>query len=110
MIFGKIRIKSKLINIVASSTFAMYLFHHQPVILFKIIKPTTLYIDTLCEDTLVKFSVLAVFTLVIIIVTIVVDQMIRPIVMWLESSVSDAVIKVSKTYQLTFGTENKLIN
>ena len=91
LIFGKMQIRSTAINAIATSSFAMYLFHHNPIVLHKIIWPLTLYLDSAVGGAFLLFVALILLTIVIIIATIVVDRIIRPFAKLLETKASSII-------------------
>ena len=103
MLFGKIQIRSTTINTIATSTFAMYLFHHNPIILYKIIKPLTIYLDTALGGAISLFFALVLLTVAIMMVTIAVDCFIRPTTKFLENMVSSSIEHLSHNVFLKDG-------
>lgn len=103
MIFGKMQIRSTAINSIATSTFAMYLFHHNPIVLYKIIKPLTLSIDSAFGGAFVEFIALILLSIVIIMVTVIVDRLIRPIYSLLETWISSLIVRLSPIVSLKNG-------
>ena len=91
LIFGKMEVQSTAINAIATSTFAMYLFHHNPVVLYKIIKPITLYFDSAIGGIVFRFIALILLTIIIMIVTVFVDRLIRPLYIFLGNKLSSLI-------------------
>lgn len=73
-LFGKMNFQSSAVNWVASSTFATYLIHRNPVFIERVLKPITLWIDfgpfSICEE----IAILLLFSLAVYIICILIDK------------------------------------
>lgn len=78
MIFGKIKVKSRIINYIAASTFSIYILHGQPA-LFDLQMNTVKYLYHQIGYGISFFIVLALFSLFVMILSIVIDKCCAPI-------------------------------
>ena len=80
MIFGKLNFRSKAVNWVASSVFAVYLIHYHPVILNDIIRPVADYILNICNySPIAVIPLFFVYAIIIFVVCIMIDKIMQPI-------------------------------
>lgn len=103
LIFGKLQIRSTIINVVATSTFSMYLIHQNPVILERIIEPLTRSLDSAVSGVFYEFIALTLLTIVIILVAIIIDQLIRPLYRCLETWLSSLIERLFPVSSLKNG-------
>lgn len=80
MIIGKLRFKSRFVNWMGASVFAVYLIHYHPIVLEIIIKPIANYIQTLCgnmpEGVIPMYFL---FAIVIFWTCIIIDKCFQPL-------------------------------
>ena len=79
LLFSRLHFKSKLVNWLAGSGFAIYILHHQHFVLYKLIGPVVLFLYG--EHNLPIFLIfyLGLFSFVIMFVCIVIDKIFEPL-------------------------------
>jgi len=78
-IFSKFHFNNKVINYISSSMFAVYLIHHQPLILNKIGELSN-YLDKTALNKISLLGSLLLLTLIILIISVLIDKIISPII------------------------------
>ena len=79
LIFGKMRFKSRLINTLASSVFAVYVIHHQHYILYSILGPAVLKVHNMISQPILFLLCLCAGGLVVMFVCIGIDKLFSPL-------------------------------
>ena len=89
LLFSKIRISSPVVNYLSGSVFVIYIFHHQSLIVNKLLHPVVMDVYNKFSNSpfLVLFS-LACITLVVMLISIIIDKLLSPINVRLVSIVS----------------------
>ena len=78
--FGKMQFRSKVVNGLATSVFAIYLLHFNPIIFDKCIKPCAEYVLSICDNN--PFGVIPLFlvlTLIIYLACTFIDMILHPL-------------------------------
>ena len=79
LIFSRVKIKSKSINWLSASVLAVYVIHQQPLVLFTGIQPFIERIYELSKSVVGVLSLVAVFSLVVLFFSILIDKILNPI-------------------------------
>ena len=79
LIFSKMKFTSTIVNSLGGSVFAVYIVHHQHLILYNIIHPLALKIYAYDSTPLVLLANLSIMTIVIMIISIGLDKALTPI-------------------------------
>ena len=79
LIFSRVKIKSKSINWLSASVFAVYVIHQQPLVLFIGIQPFIERIYELSNSMVGVLSLVAFFSLVVLFSSILIDKILNPI-------------------------------
>ena len=79
MLFSKMDFKSKYVNWLSSSVFAVYIIHHQHFILYSIIGPIAINIIKMAKDPLIVISSLCFLSMLILLVCILIDKIFIPL-------------------------------
>ena len=80
-IFSRIYFKNKLVNMFAKSTYAMYIIHHQPYVLYGLIGTIISSFWSYSHNTLYIMGMGGVFTLVIMMVSFIIYKITNPIIL-----------------------------
>lgn len=79
LLFGRLHLRSRIVNWLASSVFAVYILHHQHFVLYKLIGPITLSLYGVHSSSIVLLLQLALFALVIMFICIFIDKLFEPL-------------------------------
>lgn len=79
LLFGRMRIRSRIINYLASSVFAVYILHHQHYVLYSLIEPISLYIYYSFHNHVSILLALGHFSITIVLACIFVDKLFTPL-------------------------------
>ena len=79
MLFSKMEFKSKYVNWLSSSVFAVYIIHHQHYILYSIIGPIAINIMKMTKNPLIVMSYLCILTMLILFVCVLIDKLFTPL-------------------------------
>ena len=100
LIFSRIHFSSRTINWLAGSVFAVYILHHQPLILYKLIQPCVLYVYRECTSPLFLLTILSFMALAILLLGIIVDKLFSPIQNSILHATNNIIIKYrNRTYK-----------
>lgn len=76
-LFGKMKFQSNAVNWIASSTFAMYLIHRNPVVLERVLRPVVMKIDAGPWSNFTEIWILLLLSLLIFAVCILIDKLLN---------------------------------
>lgn len=80
MIFGKLKLQSKVINTIALSVFSVYIIHCHPVISEQCIRPVANVILNICNNNpLTVIPLFFIFTILIFVACMLIDQALQPL-------------------------------
>ena len=79
LIIGRLHFKSRVVNWLAGSVFAVYILHHQHYVLYYLIKPFVMSVYCMIKSPLVLIMVLGMMSLAILMLFIIVDKFFLPV-------------------------------
>lgn len=79
VIFGRIRLKSRMINYLSASVFTIYIIHHQHYVLYYLIKPAALYVYSIFDTPVTLLLALCILTIGILMVSVFIDKLFSPL-------------------------------
>ena len=79
LMFGKLKLKSNIVNKIASSVFAVYLITGQPVVQDGILRDGAEWLMAHCSSSAALCGSLMAYTVVIMVVTICIDKILSPV-------------------------------
>lgn len=79
LLFGRLSFKSRAVNKLASSVFAVYIIHHQHFVLYSVLGPVVLKVHEFMQQPLYVIPALCVVVLIIMFVCIGVDKLFSPL-------------------------------
>lgn len=100
LIFGRINVRSRLINYMAESVFSAYVIHHQHFVLFLIIGPIVFKIYNAFQSPIMMLLVLSVFTFMILIACIGVDKLFSPFWHYLEKESQNENLRINRFFKI----------
>lgn len=99
LIFGKMKIRSRIINYLASSVFAVYIIHHQHFILYSVIGPLALKIYSLFQTPICIILGLSFLTLLILTISMLIDKLFTPLWRYFEKQAGREDIKINMIFK-----------
>lgn len=106
IIVGRLHLKSKTVNWLAGSVFAVYILHHQHLILYGLIQPCVLYTYHVVETPLELILLLGMLSLGFMVIFIMIDKLFAPVQINFLQTVSSCetyLIKRFKAKDVSFG-------
>lgn len=77
--FYRLSIHSKTINMIAASTFSMYLIHASMFMIYGPISKASLWVYKICSNELSLFFTLSLLTIIVMSCCIIMDKLLSPI-------------------------------